>query len=798
MPHRPSHCILITVNPDNSGSIKQFDTYSEGVAAFEASVAGGGTAYLYPSARKSLSSLDLGADVPAYNNGATYGTGALVRLNNKVYRLINFIGAGGYGPISHPSLWTEEVFLPQPQAPISSTGLTANGQKGMSFTTSQNLAPSIRTLVSIECQLKSFTDLKGVPFTAAVSPLLTWRDEATGNTSTEVAPDGSAGTCFWPQNCAYEIVGGEEGSPITLSTRKIYSLDYSGTVWGEYYSATAVLHGDRELKIADGAGGVLRFEQERGIPNFEVGTDVWEQYVNGDTPYSMNHLPNKMGQPVPNAGYLITYKVSGDDRIHSGRWFPTIQNYPANPSVKWTFVPEDAEQPPPPPCSITKEERNETTGVIEEICDPDIVYPFTVNANCEDPVTVTIEGETITVGTNTKKGMDNGYGDVVWGACTGMVYTPNGTQIKENESYRFYSDGAGYYYSESKNPSNCPPNGEMIEPNRTDLTVTIEGVGTYTIGYHYEDIVADGNCGTQLNIGNYYQPNGTLITNTSENNYYSNGSGGYYSEPRYPAYGTLLSVDSTPLVVYVDNVQDATLGTNRVYHYADGQGGEYTEFGTNYIETGTFLFNAGGYTYRSYGEGSWTKSPIEYPPQGEFAYSEQNGDYTVTIEGAGTYKVGEYGTNSYHDGMGGYTSQSWDTYYPHGTLITNYGGNNYYCDGSGYYYSEGDGSGGGGSEYPSYGTELSSDSGSSTLDWSAPDGQTGTWTYSSWGSTTYADGMGGTYTNSGGWNATSGDLIYSGSYSYENGTDEYGNPVFSAGTFYLRSDGMSGYYTDYN
>ena len=123
MPYRPKHPLIVVVNADGSGYTLQFSTFAEAKTAY-ASIQTSGVAYLYSPAEKSLSLGDGYATVPEYDNGATYGTGALVSLNGTVYKLINFIGAGGYGPITHPSAWTTDVVLPRALPPISSTGLT--------------------------------------------------------------------------------------------------------------------------------------------------------------------------------------------------------------------------------------------------------------------------------------------------------------------------------------------------------------------------------------------------------------------------------------------------------------------------------------------------------------------------------------------------------------------------------------------------------------------------------------------------------------------------------------------------
>ena len=158
MPYRPKHPLIVVVNADGSGYTLQFSTFAEAKTAY-ASIQTSGVAYLYSPAEKSLSLGDGYATVPEYDNGATYGTGALVSLNGTVYKLINFIGAGGYGPITHPSAWTTDVVLPRALPPISSTGLTDGARRGITFTNVENIGfpdPACPSAGTILEQAKTF------------------------------------------------------------------------------------------------------------------------------------------------------------------------------------------------------------------------------------------------------------------------------------------------------------------------------------------------------------------------------------------------------------------------------------------------------------------------------------------------------------------------------------------------------------------------------------------------------------------------------------------------------------------
>lgn len=214
---------------------------------------------------------------------------------------------------------------------------------------------------------------------------------------------------------------------------------------------------------------------------------------------------------------------------------------------------------------------------------------------------------------------------------------PNGTYITSDGSYDYYWDGAGSYYAVS---IYYIPYGTLLVAESSGNNSIQTDCGSMTTGSWFDDAdYADGAGGTYNDNTSYsnYEVNGTLVGNCNGNNYFSDGSGGYYTEtdgsgdggggggggdncedpsmyagqegwsydgchwsytppPDYPEYGTLLSSDSgniSPTIEWsgtnngssVSGEHQAELGTYWSNTYADGTGGSYGESGGSYLYT---------------------------------------------------------------------------------------------------------------------------------------------------------------------------------------------------------------------
>lgn len=758
MAYRPQHCTLVVQNTDGSGYLRQFETLAEAKVAYASISASGAAVSLYQPATSSLALFENGGDAPEYDNGMTYGTGAVVKLNGRLYRLINFVGAGGYGPISHPYLWEDgRVPATGGPPPISSTGLQVieNGVERIpfNFTPTENATPVRMT--KIGCETTQEREADGYITFCAIRPIYRYTLPDGTIIKEEVGEKDSNG-CHYPAGFKLNFVSGGE---FFREVKILKSLDYSGTVYADAFRVDYYMGSQQNYEVADGYGG-------KGTQTFvslqvKEGDSYREHYFqDGDAPYKTTDAGFKtgvwdtVGYPVPNGNYLVTYKVTGDERIHSGHWNVSIVSAGSSPRGKWVFTPEEPDQPPPPPCSVLRRVTNSITGSVESQCDPDVVYPYTVTDNCEPPATVTINGTEIVVGTNIKTGMNNGYGDVVWGACSGMIYKPNGMHIFDDSDYNYYSNGIGGFYSELKNPNPCPSAGSRISRDTTDYTVDIGG-STYTVGYQYEDTIADGNCGSGIEITSEYVPSGTYIIDYDSNRYYSNGSGSYYTEPvpepqitGYQGEEDFLQVTESIRVVFRTRVRP---------QYDNGNNGEWSSW--NYVSNGTLFGSDSNYNYYSDGAGSYYTEPVTPScPQSGTQLSSDSGTYYADV-GCGNWSLGDWSSATYADGSCGSYTSGGANYVGSGTLLGNCNDYNYYSNGSGGYYQ---GEYTGMPSCDSAGTWISGNS--SDITFSSP---CGNFTVGQSTSSTYADGMCGTYSESG------SNYLSSGTYLGYCGSDNY-------------------------
>ena len=804
MAYRPQHCTIVVRNADGSGYLRQFETLAEAKVAYASISDSGAAVSLYQPATRSLALFEkVSSDVAEYDNGMTYGTGALVSLNGTVYRLINFIGAGGYGPISHPYLWEDgRVPATGGPPPISNTNtqVTENGIVRIPFGFTPTENTTLVRMTKIGCQIAVEREADGNLQDVGIYPIYRFTlpdgtivDERTGEKDTN--------GCHYPAGFKVKHSDGKQDD-IYREVKVIKSLDYGGNMYGPYFQVDVFLGYSRWYDVSNGAGGTEPLEAI-GVPTSSTSSGViagvtWEYQQDGDVPYrltedSVNNWRNweKLGHPIPNGNYLVTYKVTGDEKIHSGYWSVSLQNRKS----KWVFTPEEPDQPPPLPCTITRKFTNPETGVVQEDCDPDVVYPFRVTESCGEPATVSINEELVVVGTNEKWGMDNGYGEVVWGNCRGMVYVPSGVQISEDTDYRYFSDGSGSYYQELKEEP-CPSDGSLISSDSTPIEVIINGA-TYNVGTHTDLILADGSCGGRAESSDSYVEDGTYLTEDSTYLYYSDGAGDYYTElvddgggeDCEPA-GTFISAQTAVQSAVEICGTTVSLGDADYVTYADGSCGTYTSTSnTNFIPSGTnvgtcaeldyFSDGNGGYYTQDNGSGDGggddeCEDPALHGGEDGWTYDGCNWSYSepqepqiVGYEGQEDFLTVSTLTvvnrtrvrPQYDNGSVGEWTD-WN-YVPEGTLYGSDNEFNYYSDGAGSYYT---GCLSSGAVISSEGENYYANVGC------------GDWTIGGWSSTTYADGNCGSYTES------------SGGYS---SNDTY---VGNCNDYNYYSDGMGGVY----
>lgn len=314
-------------------------------------------------------------------------------------------------------------------------------------------------------------------------------------------------------------------------------------------------------------------------------------------------------------------------------------------------------------------------------------------------------------------------------------------------------------------------------------------------------------------VGNsFYMPYSTTV--------YANGLGGEYPVETwglqyYPA-GWVTGVTDTPISIEVYAVLSSgqsvgpynlQVGTSYIYNTEDGTGINYPAYYDSY-----------SYSYGQEIEGLYD-AEVNGVPVYRWQIQFQNGSAVVAIDnlthpaanqtvGFGSndvtmtigdceaeYVWGYYYYTTYTDGTGGYYSVNSST--NESRTIGSYIGE---CNGQFYYYN---GQGTSVTGCPPAGWTWS-DSTTSSLTWYYPDTGSygGEWTYSYGGCSYTADGNCGTSNQAcGGWNASYGEQIASGSYSsfsWDGGYDEWGNQTGWSYTTYWthRYNGSGGYYTD--
>jgi hypothetical protein len=314
----------------------------------------------------------------------------------------------------------------------------------------------------------------------------------------------------------------------------------------------------------------------------------------------------------------------------------------------------------------------------------------------------------------------SGVTNVVQSAAGDLIHTDAG-QCSGSLDITF--DGVSGYNTSDTRVSSLP-SGTYLRSDSGTYTVDLCG-STYQVGTWSGDFYANGSCGEYFSGTSEYAPYGTYITNCDGYNYYSNGTGGYYSESTggtCDPMGTNLGTTSGDLYVYISEAGGSYVaGTYTADVIADGNCGSNNENqSNNWYAYGTQIHTDGNYNYYSDGAGSYYAEAIDPNPcedpnlhSGEdgwsydgchWSYTDPNpgcsgntgmtgsNDIIVYIyEMANSYSVGTEYTYEYYNSD---CTTSWGTssteYLPYGTYIagTDGNGNNYYSNGSGGYYAE--------------------------------------------------------------------------------------------------------------
>ncbi len=180
---------------------------------------------------------------------------------------------------------------------------------------------------------------------------------------------------------------------------------------------------------------------------------------------------------------------------------------------------------------------------------------------------------------------------------TGVYYELDGTSYQVGNATRYYShDGqGGYTYSDGNVVYYYQ--GFVVGSGSTPIYYGIDNVD-YTIGQSTYDVISNGMGQAEYNgTGSTYYDYGTYITTYDGYNYYSDGTGGVYTEqvPSYPEYGTTTGNTSNG-TNYIDiNGTQYENGSYSGTEYNDGNGGYYWDYSYSYQYYG-YEFTSGYYS----------------------------------------------------------------------------------------------------------------------------------------------------------------------------------------------------------
>lgn len=758
MGYNPKHSTILVVNEDGSGFLRQYETYTEAREAYKLiSEEEGKSVYLYPPAIKSISYEAAGTPPPISSTDLEVVEGEITRK-----------------PVS---------FQPE--------------ENGKYFS---NKVPSPFAQTQITCEQVSFYDDVGTLFTSASRPLKSVTDiDSDGNTviHQSVGSIGSQG-CNFPNGYKEILLTAFD---ITVELFKIDSMDSNGILYGEFYFPSIQYHEKRPVKIHDGQGGFtegfhyghkpsepvfnnLKLQQGRFTNAY---LDTFVKYQEGDIPVEFKVdrgrfvVSTLAGSPVQNGNYLVSYARNPSDissGLASGYWSVRMTATPElgeekEFSPRWKFIPIDPEDPPPPQNSVRRVLRNQANPLLfDEFFDDTFVKnPYRIEETGGN-IEIEIEGSDVVVGSQKKKGINDGWGTEYWGQFKNE-YIAAGIKIHETDNWNYFSDGNGGWTRTIKGGSNCDPAGTIVSSSSEPVYVGILGTD-YEIGQLVTTVIADGNCGEDTDSSTTYLPVGDLIVVINEENYRSDGNGGYNI---YPIAGQVIG--SAPENITVSITEEggyiANIGTRIQTSFTDGFGGSFNGYGPNeYFSTGTEIYTTGfgGNRYLSDGIGGYYSEPVPCEAAGVLQQTMPTGSvYIYITELAENTTGGQSYNKTYSDGSCGTYTESVIEWYGSGYPLTSGGGYNYFADGGGGYYSE--------SINPppcdSAGTPISSST--SNLEIYISEIASNVIAGSSY-SNEYADGSCGSYTESG------------------NDWYGYGTQIASNADYYFYSDGNGGYYSE--
>ena len=579
MPTRPRHYAVFILNPDGSGTVKQFDTWQEAMTAYADSSNAGKAVYLYPQPAKAVGIGNTPIAPPVPSTGVTFtaaqNTGQYEWPPTPPGPRPTTSGTVFSDEYARYGMWMEYCKLNPEHRECSIPGKPKFGTESLVCDGSDTLG--------------TWKSTEGNEY-PATRPRIMLADGLGGTFPSEEVWQPEEGAPFrkWHLPCEYpngfreykdfqatsvkELIFGTLSGPTVLSinrvalmsaTRKLF--EYSGNVASQIGTEHGVLPRDVAMEDRELEVNALR-DYEIGQPVFNLDFQDAAMYVSVTFPLKPtdDEEPGEPLEPVTEPVSLVVTETGNTHNVGSrtapvyrtgfqtpspngpmntnydyskgtgtGEWSVTLSSLT---DLEFTFTPTgDTPADARPPSGWA--------GVVARGENPDPTNPFGGEFEGVDTTGVPPAG--------THQGP--------WA----YTYTPADTLLESDDENDYFTNGTGGYYAEAKEePPGCDAAGELSRGPTQDYMYETP-CGSHQLGYYNLVLYADGDCGT-------YEANDYDITSvgdftTCEGTIYSVDAEGVVTtrpeDDGCDASGTNLGVDPN------DSCNDV---------FADGMCGTYT------------------------------------------------------------------------------------------------------------------------------------------------------------------------------------------------------------------------------
>jgi hypothetical protein len=519
-----------------------------------------------------------------YDNYKTYAEGDQVYESGAFYRFNAYIGAAGYGPITHPAAWTMiggssggGVTLPIGISDVTLLQTALDGKASSTHTHSVSDVSGLQTALdgkAASSHTHSISNVTNLQTTLDGKASTTHTHGISDVTGLQTALDGKSATSH--THSIANVSGLQtalndkvSSSTLTAALSSKANVSHSHAI-SDVTGLSSALSGKADTGHSHGISDIsgLNSELSSKVP---ITLPCGVSYDKDSVVYAAGTILT-LGYDGGTDGTVTVYGSTGD------RFF-FYQSVNSTHPIRFVSANNFDNK------VFTKGPRSWVEGIITPdglVVHGDLTFPpngYLISSSCDS---ATIE-------------------DALYQSWTGNFYSNN-----------VYADGNGGTYSSSGyNQNGCwYPYGFCISTDyiMSQDTLSWSGLGSSgTFVYHKTlgNVRADGNGGTYLeNSGNWYAQYSEVIYDGGNGNYIRyDGNGGFYIS--YPSYGTYLGNFGGFLYAnFIYTNEQMQAGTYTEDRYADGNGGFYS---SNRYDTwypwGTYLGNSYGYNVYSDGYG---------------------------------------------------------------------------------------------------------------------------------------------------------------------------------------------------